>query len=270
MIKVNNYVEIKYSLFPNNEIKIAPLSVNCDNDIKIELFYDNSIDIMNLIFLKKYIDEKYPTNTQVNLYMYYIPYERMDRETYNQMFTCKYFAQLINSLNFSKIFVLDPHSNVSVGALERIIQLDLTYYVRQVIDDEREKANNIDAIFMPDVGAYKKYSEVLSAIDLPKFWGNKHRDLDDGRITDYDIIGDYIVKDKNILIVDDLCVKGYTTLFAAKKLKELGAKSVIFYCSHCEDNIHAGDLLKTDYVDHIYTTNSLRHDQHSKITDITL
>lgn len=260
MIKVNG-VEQSYELFPNNEIKIPPIK-NDRNNIYIELKYENSIDIVRLIFIKKYLDNCY-SNYNKFLVMKYIPYERMDRETSNQIFTCKYFCELINDLKFNKVYILDPHSNVSVGVLNNIKQICLNNYIESILNE-----NSIDVLCFPDVGAYKKYTEILDDINLPKTWANKHRDVNTGKITDYDIIGDINVSNKTVLIVDDICVKGYTTLFCAKKLKELGAKSVIFYCSHCEESIHNGELLKTDYVDKIYTTDSLSISSHSKINII--
>lgn len=266
MIKINGEKH-PYYLFPNNELKLTPIRyddngveiVDGDN-IEVELVYENSIDIVHLMLVKKYLDDTYP-HSYIELAMMYIPYSRMDRETPFQMFTSKYFGQVINDLGFDSVIVLDPHSNVSVGVLERVKQLKVSDYVKYVLARE----GDVDAIFFPDNGANKKYTEILEGIHLPMFWGNKHRDLNDGTITDYDIIGDFDVKGKNILIVDDICVKGFTTLFASKKLKELGANKVVFYCSHCEDAIHKGQLLKTDYVDRIYTTNSMKFDEHSKI-----
>ena len=266
MIKING-IKQEYDLFPNNEIKIPPVDkwTITDNqnskDIYVEFEYDNSIDIVRLIFIKKHLDNISSANKY--LIMKYIPYERMDRETKNQMFTCKYFCELINDLKFNKVFVLDPHSNVSVGILNNVEQISLENNINYIFNE-----NYIDILCFPDVGANKKYTEILEDIKLPKIWANKHRDINTGRITDYDIVSDVDVKDKTILIIDDICVKGYTTLFCAKKLKELGAKSVIFYCSHCEENIHDGELLKTDYVDKIYTTDSLFVSGHSKINVI--
>lgn len=259
MIKINGK-EFEYHLFPNNEIQIEPVELIENYDNVVSLRYDNSIDLIMLQLIKKDIDNRYPME-RARLEMLYIPYERMDRQTKKQMCTCKYICEIINDMMFDTVTVLDPHSNVSAALLNNVIQVSIEDLIYEIMDEVK-----IDGIFMPDVGAYKKYSELLEDVKLPKFWGNKHRDLETGAITDYDIIGNIDVKDKNILIVDDICVKGYTTLFGAKKLKELGANKVYFYCSHCEDNIHAGQLLKTDYVDHIYTTNSLRFDEHDKIT----
>ena len=264
MIKLNGEI-IDYSLFPNNEIKMPNIDDFVFDGNKhtntIELIYDNSIDLIRLQFIKRYLDDRY-SNTKINLLMKYIPYERMDRKTENQMFTCKYFCQMINDLKFNEVIVLDPHSNVCIGILERCVQIKLENIIGEVIGNIDGK---IDYIFFPDNGANKKYTEILESVNIPKIWGNKHRDLNTGEITDYDIIGNYDLKDKNILIVDDICVKGYTTLFASKKLKELGANKVYFYCSHCEDDIYNGKLLKTDYIDKIFTTDSLRFDEHNKI-----
>lgn len=269
MIKLNGR-EINYELFPNNEIKMPNIdefiAIGDDCINTIELVYDNSIDLVRLQFIKRYLDNEY-RNTKINLLMKYIPYERMDRQTENQMFTCKYFCQMVNDLNFDEVIVLDPHSNVCIGILDRCKQISLPWIINKVIDN---LDNNIDYLFFPDNGANKKYTEILEKINIPKIWGNKHRELNTGEITDYDIIGQPNLKNKNVLIIDDICVKGYTTLFASKKLKELGANKVYFYCSHCEDAIYNGQLLKTDYVDKIFTTDSLRFDEHSKIEKINL
>ena len=70
---------------------------------------------------------------------------------------------------------------------------------------------------------------------------------------------------KGCLIVDDICSAGGTFKFSAIKLKEMGASDVFLYISHCEDNIQNGDLLKTDLISKIYTTDSILHISNPKI-----
>lgn len=261
MVKVNDKV-VEIDHFPNGEMKIAPCCIGIkpkNKIISIELFYENNEDLLSLMFVKFYLDETFPDFNK-ELIMPYIPYERMDRQTKNQMFTSKYFGQFINSLNFSCIYVTDPHSNVSTAVLNRVQEFPIIYYINSIF-----KRKNIDYIFYPDNGAKKKYVEILEDIKIPYFYGDKHRDLDTGKITDYNVFNAPDLNEKTVLIVDDLCVKGYTTLFAAKKLKELGAKEVYFYCSHCEPAIFDGELLNTDYVDKIYTTRSMIRKEHPKI-----
>ena len=260
MIKVNNNV-VEIDHFPNGEMKIAPCCIGIipkNTIIPIELCYESNEDLISLMFVKSYLDETFP-NCNKELIMLYIPYERMDRQTKNQMFTSKYFGQFINSLNFSSVEVLDPHSNVSIASIKNIYVISAKQFVDRIYHLE------YDYIFFPDNGAKKKYVEILDPMPVPYFYGDKHRDLDTGKITDYNVFNAPDLNGKTVLIVDDLCVKGYTTLFAAKKLKELGAKEVYFYCSHCEPAIFDGELLNTDYVDKIYTTNSMIRKEHPKI-----
>ena len=52
--------------------------------------------------------------------MPYIPNARKDRaHREKDVFTLKYFANIINSLNFDNVYVLNPHSNVSQRKLIR-------------------------------------------------------------------------------------------------------------------------------------------------------
>ena len=259
MIKINGRpINIEY--FPNGESKIFPFNIDKYDGAFVTLVYESNDDLINLMFIKHYIDEHYP-RVFVTLMMPYIPYERMDRQTPKQMFTSKYFGQFINSLNFPSVYVFDPHSQVSVASIKNIQEINL-------VDIIAKLTKNIDYLFFPDNGAKKKYAEILDSLNVPYFHGDKHRDIDTGKITDYDIINAPDLKDKSVLIVDDLCVKGFTTLFAAKKLKAIGANKVYFYCSHCESAVFDGELLTTDYVDKIYTTNSLIRSPHEKIISV--
>lgn len=261
MIKVNGRpIDIEH--FPNGESKIAPFFLDGYDDVCVQMVYQSNDDLINLMFVKSFIDE-HCSRVYTELDMFYIPYERMDRETYNQMFTSKYFGQFINSLNFNRVNVFDPHSNVSIASIKNVHQIN----INMILDGLKER---VDFIFFPDNGAKKKYAELIAPMPAPYFYGDKHRDLDTGKITDYNVFNAPDLNGKTVLIVDDLCVKGYTTLFAAKKLKELGASKVIFYCSHCEPAIFDGELLTTNYVDEIYTTNSLYRNYHYKIHNINI
>ena len=109
----------------------------------------------------------------------------------------------------------------------------------------------------------KRYSDMIKT---PYGFGIKRRCWETGKITGFDVVCNADIKGKNVLIVDDICCRGGTFFHSAKALKELGAKSVSVFCSHCEHAIFEGDLLTTDFVDHVYTTDSIFHKEHDKIT----
>jgi ribose-phosphate pyrophosphokinase len=99
------------------------------------------------------------------------------------------------------------------------------------------------------------------------------RDLaNKGQIIDYELKGnlsaeDY--KDRNVLIIDDICCLGGTAYNCAKALKEKGVNKVIFYISHCENGIYYGNILKDNTIDKVYTANTMGIEINSdKIVEI--
>jgi len=251
--------------YPNNERIFDIKDIDIGKFNVITLDYETDIDISVLSILIRFLKDEYPQSFN-RLIMRYIPYERMDRKITGYIFSLKYFCQMINELHFDEVQVMNAHSNVSTALLDRVKEMDIQPHICHIIS-----RNSIDAIFYPDNGAKKRYSELFESTlvtSLPHFFGDKKRDLDTGKILYYNLIEAPDIQGKNILIVDDLCSKGYTFLMAAKSLKEAGAKTVTLYISHCENSIFQGELLTTDWVDKIYTTNSLLSDGHRKITFI--
>lgn len=213
----------------------------------IEVIFKDNRDITAVLFARQYLLEVAP-EAKCNLIMKYCPYERMDREINDQLFSMKYFAEIIAKFNFKNIFILDPHSEVCVEQLENqgldVHIIDLESYIFDVV-----RKFNPDYICYPDKGANAKYPKLLNNIDIPYFYGDKKRDLaDKGKIIGYELVNAPDLKDKKVLIIDDICCLGGTAYNAATEMKKLGAKEVAFYISHCEDGIFAGKLLHEDTI----------------------
>jgi len=257
MIKINSKI-IEVNHFPDGALllKADPinyLSTTGDN-ITFTWLFENNEELITLMFLVNHFREK--TNCTINLYMPYIPNARMDRtKTKEDVFTLKYFAGIINSLNFDSVISLDPHSSVSCALFNNFYEETPKYFIDKAIYDCRP-----DILFYPDEGAMKRYSDMTSK---PYTFGIKKRDWETGKIRGLDVVGD--VKGSNILIVDDICSKGGTFYHAAEKLKELGAKDIYLYATHCENTIFNGKVLTSGLIERVYTTNSIFTGEHEKI-----
>jgi len=253
MIKVGN-VEIKQGQFPDGTLlmKFDPNGDEFDTrgNILVEWYYENDAELFSLICVKRHLDRVY-SYSDVVLEMPYIPHARMDRvKSDEDVFTLKYFCEVINSLNFKVVHVRDAHSNVSLALLNNVEEMPITNYVLDAIFEAQA-----DVLFFPDEGAMKRYS---GGFDIPYAFGMKKRDWKTGQIQGLDIINAEAVKDKNVLIVDDICSRGGTFYHSAKALKAAGAKSVSLYVTHCEKTIILGEMASTDgLVDHVYTTKSI-------------
>lgn len=253
MIKVGN-VEIKQGQFPDGTLlmKFDPNGDEFDTrgNILVEWYYENDAELFSLICVKRHLDRVY-SYSDVVLEMPYIPHARMDRvKSDADVFTLKYFCEVINSLNFKVVHVRDAHSNVSLALLNNVVDEGVRGYVVAAA-----KESGAEALFFPDEGAMKRYSEHFA---VPYAFGMKKRDWETGKILGLDIINAENIKDKNVLIVDDICSRGGTFFHAAKALKAAGAKSVSLYVTHLERTVILGEMASTDgLVDHIYTTKSI-------------
>ena len=258
MISINGY-PIGTNCYPNNErILEIPVMLPFAEKFTIDFKYTTDIDISILMMAKRYIDDKF-NNPEVTLIMKYVPYSRMDRNIKGYMFSLKYFCKIINDLNFHKVMVLDAHSNVTTALLDRCVELDVNQYIYKVLNNV-----HVDYIFYPDAGSMTRYSKTLKTGQL-YFYGNKKRDLTNGQIISYELVDCPDIQGKDILIIDDLCAKGFTFYNAGQKLKEKGANNIYLYVSHCEDSIYKGELIKSDFVDKVFTTDSILTDWSSNL-----
>lgn len=252
MITVNG-IKVTQGNFPDNTLlmKFDPDSIPDDgNDIEIWWLYENDAELFTLVCLKRHLDQYFFADS-FRLFMPYIPHARQDRtKTQEDVFTLKYFCEIINSLNFSVVWVRDAHSNVSLALLNNVREMPITNYVLDAIFSAQA-----DVLFFPDEGAMKRYS---GEFDIPYAFGVKKRDWSTGKIQGLDIVNAEAVAGKNVLIVDDICSKGGTFFYSAKALKAAGAKSVSLYVTHLEKTVILGEMASTDgLVDHIYTTKSI-------------
>ena len=260
MIKINEKM-VNIGNFPDGTMLIKQGIPSGDN-VTISWFYEDDKEMIALIYLANHL--KVHGKNNICLYMPYTPNARQDRvKTDEDVFTLKYFAKVINTLGFKTVTVLDPHSSVSEALIDNIVIEKPQKLIEAAIAKITELEGEAPSMFYPDEGAGKRYSGM---IPLPYAFGIKKRDWATGQIKGLDVAGDVEnIEGKNILIVDDICSKGGTFYFSAKKLKEMGAKNIYLHVTHCENTIFEGELIEGDLIKRIFTTNSILTREHEKI-----
>ncbi|GCD11694.1 ribose-phosphate pyrophosphokinase [Clostridium tagluense] len=259
MIYLNNKL-VETKQFPNGETLIDSNRLNILKNNSIILKFENDMDLMNLMFLTKHLDN---TSVKSELVILYMPYSRMDRTEGQTVFTLKYVCDLINNLNFDRVVISEPHSDVCVALLNRVKVFNTSSYIAEKLMKDLNFGEN-DYLFYPDGGALKRYSKQIKYDRI--LTANKERDFSTGRIKKLTIEGTVpTLNSFRVVIVDDLCSKGGTFMLSAEKLKELGATDIYLVVTHCEDTIFEGELLTTDLIKKIYTTDSILTKSHEKI-----
>ena len=259
MILLNNK-QIEIKKFPNGEsfLNIEDLVLQEINEIKLK--FENDEDITHLIFLKGHLDD---LTAKAKLTIGYLPYSRMDRTEGMRVFTLKYFTRLINSMNFESVVIYEPHSDVGTALLDRVSVVNMSAELGVEVLEKVQKDKRATYIVYPDAGAAKRYSKQIKYNKI--LTANKERDFQTGNITSLEINGTIEDPDFDAIIIDDLCSKGGTFMMTAEKLKEMGARSIYLVVTHCEDTIFQGDVLKSDLITKIYTTNSILTKEDNKI-----
>ena len=275
MIQLNEHI-IGNDRFPDGTLLMKlPFSPKPSNEIRWH--YENDAELFKLICLVKTMREMYK-GVRIDLFMPYLPNARQDRvKNPEDVFTLKYFCEIINSLEFDTVFVTDVHSNVGLALLDRVREIKpwgqihnaltkITFMdTGDVMHEAREECYKNLLLFYPDEGAMKRYSGEMG---MPFVFGVKKRNWETGTIEGLDLMGEVdMIAGRNVLIIDDICSKGGTFYHSAKRLKEAGAANIYLYVTHCESTIYEGELLKEDsLIKHIFTTNSLLTAPNEKIT----
>lgn len=259
MIRVNGE-KIGIGHFPDGTLLLKHIPVG---DTTIEWQFENNEELVVLYFITKHL--KGQGIQKIDLVMKYIPNARQDRmHGKEDVFTLKYFAEMINSLGFESVKVLDAHSNVALALIDRVKALPVKPYIEKAVELCGIQKGK-DILFYPDEGSGKRYSDL---IPFKHAFGYKKRRWEDGEIIGLEVIGDLPKDPFNVLIIDDISSLGGTFYYAAKKLKELGADKIYLYITHCENTILRGELIKSGLIEHIYTTDSLFTGNHELITVI--
>lgn len=260
-----NCQSIQIDYFPDNTQLLKINTFDRQNkDITLTWLFDGNEEMISLLYIVKHLKSR--GFEHIDLVMPYIPNARQDRiKTNEDVFTLKYFAEFINWLKFDNVIVFDPHSSVSEALINDITIVRPKGLIKQAIS----KISDPELLmFYPDEGAMKRYSEMINA---PYAFGIKKRDWETGKILGLDVAGSTeMINGKNVLIVDDICSKGGTFLHSARKLKELGAKDIYLYVTHCENTIFEGELLTSGLIKRIFTTNSIfvGHDDNIEVMTI--
>lgn len=235
-------------------------------DIAIDWAFDSNDEMILLYMLVKHIRANFHV-TNLTLNLPYIPNARRDRvKNINEIFTLKYFCDFINNLNFDAVIVCHPHSAVAPALLNNVIvNTSFLNYISNILKEEK-----IDIICFPDEGAKRNFPEEFQ---LPVVYGSKIRDWETKEIKKVFLNAseDVSLRDKNILIVDDICGTGKTFDNIVKVLKEYKPKKITCYATHCENTLFENKFfnnkcfLDDELINKLYTTDSIFTNKMDKV-----
>lgn len=199
----------------------------------------------------------------VELYVPYFIGGRSDRKFgYGETNYLKtVICPIINLQNFSKVSVMDPHSDVLEACLNNFKKINNFELVKNALLDLARVMRKFDrdevVLVSPDAGAYKKVYDVAKEFNLEKIiTATKVRDLKNGNILRTEV--PTLDQHNNLmyLIIDDICDGGRTFLELAKVIKE-GRPTAKVYLIITHGIFSSGFKDLNKFFEKIFTTNSI-------------
>lgn len=199
---------------------------------------------------------------EIALYVPYFIGARSDRKFLSGQsnYLKTVICPIINSQGFSRVTVLDPHSDVLEACIDRFDKASNVSFAEKAIN---YYAGKDVTLVSPDAGALKKIYDVAKAIKCNEvIVANKLRDLETGKIIRTEVPGiDEDPTSKNFVICDDICDGGRTFIEIAKAIQEVRPKSIFsdkIYLCVTHGIFSAGFEELEKYFDAIFCTNSVK------------
>ena len=192
----------------------------------------------------------------------YFGYARQDRKDQPRVpITAKLVANLLSNAGANRILTLDLHAGQIQGFFD--IPLDHLYAINVFFSYFNKMKRNNLVIVSPDVGGIKMARAYAKKLKAGLAIVDKRRNSPEATEVMH-ILGE--VKNKNVILVDDIISTGGSLVEAAKALKKAGAKKIYACVSHGVLSKDATKKINSSCIDSLVVTNSipLAKDKKSK------
>jgi len=205
----------------------------------------------------------------ITLIMPHYPYSRQDKKNESRApITAKLVANMLTTAGIDRLIIMDLHASQIQGFFD--IPVDNLYFVNLVTNFIRDtiiKNENDDyVVISPDEGAIKRNMVLSQKLTLPL--GIMHKQRDYSKINTVEqsvLIFDKSIKNKTVIICDDMCDTGGSLISAVNSIVEQGAKDVICIITHSILSGPAIDRLNScDFIKKVIVSNSIDQTEHCK------
>lgn len=193
-------------------------------------------------------------------------YARQDRKDQPRVpITAKLVANLLVAAGANRVLTMDLHAQQIQGFFD--IPVDHLYAAPVIYEYLRTKDLKDLVVVSPDVGGLKMayaYSQVLEA-GLAIVAKRRKSPLE---VESLAVIGE--IRNKNVLMVDDLTETAGTLTAAADLLRRKGARRIYAAVSHALLNEAAVERLRKSYIDELITTDTVLRPEYPGVPITTL
>ncbi|MBR5898415.1 MAG: ribose-phosphate pyrophosphokinase [Muribaculaceae bacterium] len=217
----------------------------------VQSTFPNSDNLMELLLM---IDAaKRASAKSIIAVMPYFGWARQDRKDKPRVsIASKLVADLLSAAGVNRVITMDLHADQIQGFFNAPVD---HLYASSVFIPYIQSLNLEEMVIAsPDVGGAKRANSYAKYFDVPLVLCHKQR-AKANVVANMTVIGD--VKDKNVILVDDMVDTAGTITKAADLMISFGAKSVRALCSHAIMSDPASERVDNCGMTEMIFTNSI-------------
>jgi len=242
--------------FANREVKTVINESVRGDDVYVVQFFDDpesprSVND-NLMALLTAINAAHQADAErITVVIPQFPYARQERKKARESITARQVCRFIEISGATRTITLDLHSPAIGGFFERATLDDL--HASKPLNEYFKTIHNLQnlTVVSPDVGSAERARTLSRALGCDMAICDKERDYSrPGTVKMVRLVGD--VKDRDVLMVDDMIATGGSIIEAAATCKRLGARDIYLGCSLPFFNGNAIERLEAAYREGVF------------------
>ena len=249
----STYIKTEKKVFPDGESKITINQIPKKSIVVVVQSTYPPVD-SNLLELLSIVSKVQKFSSKVYAVIPYMGYARQDREFLGgEIITIGVVGKLLKAAGVKKVLTVDIHSKLALKELK--ISSENVSAMEVLVKHFKKMKMKKPVVVSPDLGGKDravKFSELLKTDFIAL---KKQRDRKTGKVKI--LSGKVDVKDRDLILVDDMISTGGSIIKATQFLKKQKCRRVFVACTHALLVNDAAKKIKNAGVSQIISTNTI-------------
>ena len=247
------YIKTEKKVFPDGESKITINQIPKKSIVVVVQSTYPPVD-SNLLELLSIVSKVQKFSSKVYAVIPYMGYARQDREFLGgEIVTIGVVGKLLKAAGVKKVLTVDIHSKIALKELkissENVSAMDV------LVKHFKKLKMKEPLVVSPDMGGQERAEKFANLLKTDFIALKKHRDRKTGKVN---ILSDRVdVKNRDLVLVDDMISTGGSIVKATQFLKKQKCKRVFVACTHALLVNDAAKKIKKAGVAQIVSTNTI-------------
>ena len=247
------YVKTESRVFPDGESKITIKKIPRQSIVLVVQSTFPPVDT-NLLHLLSVISKVRKYSSIIYAVMPYIGYARQDREFLEgDIITISVIGQMLRTVGTKKVITIDIHSTKALKELKMSSE-NVTAVFELVKYFKKLRITN-PLVVSPDSGGKQRAKEFANLLGTDFLYLEKNRNKKTGQVNI--LTSKVSVKNRNIILVDDMISTGGSIIKSTQFLKKQKCKRIFVACTHALLVNDAEKRIRNAGVSQIISTNTI-------------